>query len=314
VTARPLTIVALGGNALIPPDATADETDRLHIVRRTAAMLARLARTHALVVTHGNGPQVGLLARQAAAAAGFPYFPLDVLGAESDALIGYVLARETTNADPRRAVCCVLTQVEVAADDPAFARPTKPIGPVLAAAEAEAQSRAHGWRMAPDRGGMRRVVPSPAPRCIVELPAIAALVAAGVVPICCGGGGIPVVSGPDGLAGCEAVIDKDAASALLAIALSAHRLVLLTDVDAVRTDWPGGEPIRHATPGALARYRFPEGSMGPKVAAAARFVTATGGTAHIGHLADAEAVAAGAAGTTVTRDDGPLRLDAAGGA
>lgn len=314
VDTRPLLVAALGGNALMPPDAALDDAARHDILRRTAATLARLARSHRLVVTHGNGPQIGLLARQAAAAAGFPYFPLDVLGAESDALIGYALARELGNADADLPACCVLTQIEVGADDPAFANPTKPIGPVLAAIDAEAQARAHGWTMAADRGGMRRVVPSPAPRRIVELPAIAALVAAGVVTICCGGGGIPVAAGPDGRVGIEAVIDKDAASALLAIELGARRLVLLTDVESVRTAWPDGRIIRRATPEGLAGLDFPAGSMGPKVAAAARFAAATGGTAHIGHLAQAGAVTAGEAGTAVARDGPPLVLDGSGGA
>jgi len=298
-------VAALGGNALLRRgEAPEAERQRLNIGRAVAA-LADVARHHELVVTHGNGPQVGLLAIQAASYAGAAPTPLDVLGAETEGMIGYLLEQELRNALPGRDVATLLTQVVIDPDDPAFARPTKPIGPVYAEQEALALAEARGWTLAPDEGGFRRVVPSPEPGEIVELSTIRLLVDAGVLVVCAGGGGIPVTEGPAGaLHGVEAVIDKDLAGERLASALDADLLLLLTDVSAVERDrgTAAASPIQAATPSELRRLRFPSGSMGPKVEAACRFVERGGARAAIGALEDASAVAAGDAGTQVTGD------------
>lgn len=295
-------VAALGGNAILrrgePPEA---DTQRAG-VERAAVSLAGLARAHELVLTHGNGPQVGLLAIQTAATADVHPYPLDVLGAESEGMIGYLLEQAIENELPGRLVATLLTQVVVDADDPAFDRPTKPIGSVYPEARARELAAANGWTIAADGSGFRRVVPSPEPLRIVELRAIEVLLEAGAVVVCTGGGGIPVTVGPDGgLRGVEAVVDKDLASALLAQAISADRLLLLTDVEAV--DLSFGEPpprlLRTTTPAELRRHRFAPGSMGPKVEAVCRFVERTGCEAAIGSLDKAEAVLAGESGTCV---------------
>jgi carbamate kinase len=302
-----LVVAALGGNALLrrgePPTADKQRAN----VRVAARTLADIVHGgHRLVVTHGNGPQVGLLALQAAAyARGGRADPLDVLGAETEGMIGYLVEQELGNLLPGRTVATLLTRVEVDPDDPAFTTPTKPIGPVYECAEAERLAVERGWAIAPDGAGCRRVVPSPEPRHIVEIAAIELLVAREILVICAGGGGIPAVRSADGgLEGVEAVIDKDAASALLAQSLAADALLLLTDVDAVYVDWQGARerPIRRGSPASLGRLDLPAGSMGPKVAAARRFVAATGRRAGIGRLEDAAAVLAGTAGTTVAPD------------
>jgi len=295
---RPRLVVALGGNALLrrgePPTAKAQREN----VERAVGALCGIAGRCELVLTHGNGPQVGLLALQADAYDEMPPPPLDVLGAESEGWIGYLIEQSLRNALPGRAVATVLTQIVVAADDPAFAAPSKPIGPVYPEARARALAEEHGWTVARDGEWFRRVVPSPEPLEIVELETIEALLAEGVLPICAGGGGIPVLRGPDGrLRGSEAVIDKDLAAELLARSLGATRLLLLTDVPAVAWD---GRPIRHAHPDDLRRLAFAPGSMGPKVEAACRFVERTGGRAAIGALEDAQDVLAGTAGTQVS--------------
>lgn len=295
-------LAALGGNALLRRGEPLEAAVQRDNVRRAAAALAELARDYELVVTHGNGPQVGLLALQAAAYTDVSPYPLDVLGAESEGMIGYLLGQSLRNALPGREVATILTQAVVDRADPAFARPTKPIGPVYDEAEARRLAAARGWTVAPDGDRYRRVVPSPEPLAIVELPTIERLVAAGVVVVCGGGGGIPVVANGNGeLGGVEAVIDKDLFSALLAAGLGADGLVMLTDVPAVERGWgtPDAVPIRRATPAELRALGFASGSMGPKVEAACRFVEATGGVAGIGALEDAAAIAAGRAGTSV---------------
>jgi carbamate kinase len=252
-------------------------------------------------VTHGNGPQVGLLALQAAA--GQNGTPLDVLGAESDGMIGYVLAQELGNAMAGREVATVLTQVVVEPTDPAFDRPTKPIGPTYAdRGAAGAAAPGSRWAIGRDGEAWRRVVASPEPRAIVELEPIRVLLAAGVVVICAGGGGVPVVRAPDGsLAGIEAVVDKDLTAALLATQLRADALLLLTDVDAVHVDhgMATERAVATATPDELRALSLPAGSMAPKAEAAARFVAATGAQAAIGRLEDASALLAGRAGTAI---------------
>jgi carbamate kinase len=275
---------------------------------RAARAIAAVADHDEVVVTHGNGPQVGLLALQAAAYTDIAPYPLDILGAESEGMIGYLLDQHLLAELPGRQVATLVTQVVVDPRDPAFARPTKPIGPIYPAAEGRRLADRRGWALAHDGDGVRRIVPSPAPRRIIELPTIELLLAAGTLVVCAGGGGIPVVLGADGAyRGVEAVIDKDATAALLAIALDADVLLVLTDVPAVRTHWPSpdGHDIRHTTPAQIGAMLFPPGSMGPKVAAAARFVTRTGGRAAIGRLEDAPALLAGTTGTQIT-PSGPL--------
>ncbi|MFZ0268317.1 carbamate kinase, partial [Caulobacter sp.] len=274
--------------------------------RRTMAAAAGLARAcdgHEVALVHGNGPQIGLLALTADAYEAVPAYPLDVLGAESQGMIGYVIAQELRNALPAREVAVLLTQTLVDPADPAFHRPTKPIGPVYPAATAGALRAARGWTFAPDGASLRRVVASPEPLDIVETPTIARLVAAGVITVCAGGGGVPVAGSPDGvLRGVEAVIDKDLAAALLAARLKAHELLILTDVDAVYLDWgaPGARPVRSGRVEDFARQSFAEGSMGPKVRAACRFVRQTGRPAVIGALEDIDGLLAGASGTRIT--------------
>jgi carbamate kinase len=298
-------VVALGGNALLQRgEQLSAEVQRGHAGDAMAAVAA-LARDDDVVLTHGNGPQVGLLALQSLAYADVPPYPLDVLGAESEGMIGYVLEQELQNRLPGRAAVTVLTQVVVDPADPAFAAPTKPIGPVYTEERARALERERGWTIARDGDHFRRVVASPEPLRIVELSAIRMLVDTGAIVVCTGGGGIPVtMNGAGTLRGVEAVIDKDLAAELLARGVDADFLLLLTDVDAVQRDWgtPAARPISRATPSELRGLEFANGSMGPKVEAACRFVEATGGTAGIGALEDAAAIVAGTAGTLVVPD------------
>jgi carbamate kinase len=300
-------VVALGGNALLRRSQLPSAGNQLHNIRIAAAQLARVAAAHDLVLTHGNGPQVGLLALQSAAYTAVESYPLDVLDAESEGMLGYLLEQELANLLPAtRTVCSLLTRVVVDAQDPAFLKPTKPIGPVLNLQQA-AQARAdRGWVMAPEGSGWRRVVPSPLPLRVPALRAIRWLLAQGALVIAAGGGGIPVVRGADGhsLQGVEAVIDKDLCSALLALELQADCLVIVTDVDAVYLDWgqPGQRALGQVTPKELAPLQFPAGSMGPKVEAATRFVLATGRRAAIGSLGQIEHLLAGTAGTQIRAD------------
>jgi len=301
-------LAALGGNALLERDEPASPDAQLRNVRRAAAALAEVATDNELIVTHGNGPQVGLLALREEAFAGTDAFPLDVLGAESEGMIGYWIELELRNRLAGREVATLLTQTEVTVDDPAFATPSKPIGPRYTASEAQHLARVHGWATAPDGDGHRRVVPSPEPRRILELHAIETLTRAGVVVVCAGGGGIPVVAEASGWRGVEAVVDKDLAAALLARELGCDALLLLTDVPAVYEDWPGRQcPLGEVSAGALASHRFAPGSMAPKVEAAVRFARGGGGIAGIGALADARAILDGRAGTRVSGTPSPSR-------
>jgi carbamate kinase len=293
-------VVALGGNALLRRREPVEARIQRKNVELAARSVGELARHHEVIVTHGNGPQVGLLALQGEALAEVSPYPLDVLGAESEGMIGYLLEQALRNELPDREIAVVLTQVVVDPDDPAFARPTKPIGPVYPEAEARRLAAERGWTIAPDGAAYRRVVPSPEPREILELAAIRLLVGAGVLVVCTGGGGIPVVL-EGGLRGIEAVIDKDLSAALLAQRLGAGFLLMLTDVPAVERGWntPSAEAIRRAGPSELRALDLPAGSMGPKVEAACRFVEATGGAAAIGTLGEAAAIVRGEAGTLV---------------
>jgi carbamate kinase len=298
-----LVVLTLGGNALLrrgqPLDA---EVQRRNLLDAVAKAVAPVARKHQLVITHGNGPQIGLLALQAAAYKDVRPYPLDVLGAESEGMIGYLIEQALSNELPHREIATLLTQVEVDRSDPAFARPSKPIGPVYGEAEARQLTARTSWTFVPDGRGFRRAVPSPAPRRIREINVIKLLVHSGMVVICAGGGGIPVVATEDGaLRGVEAVIDKDLSSALLAEQIGADALLLLTDVPAVWTKWPisAGRPIGRITPSELRTLAFDPGSMAPKVEAACRFAERTGHVAAIGAIDDAEAILAGNAGTIV---------------
>jgi carbamate kinase len=308
-----LVVAALGGNALLrrgePLEAQAQ---RRNLLTATATALAPIARRHRLVVTHGNGPQIGLLALQAAAYKDVQPYPLDVLGAESEGMIGYLIEQALANALPGREMATLLTQVEVDPADPAFARPSKPIGPVYGESEHRRLAASTGWTFVADGGGFRRAVPSPAPRRIREINVIRLLVRAGMIVICAGGGGIPVTTTAAGeLRGVEAVIDKDLSAALLAESIEADALLLLTDVPAVWTRWPmaDGQPIGRTTPSALRRHVFDPGSMGPKVEAACRFAERTGRVAGIGAVEQAEAILDGVAGTVLAGAAEPRPVD-----
>jgi carbamate kinase len=296
-------VIAVGGNALLRRKQVATAQNQLDNVRVAARGLAAVARTNELIVVHGNGPQVGLLALQAEAYADVPAYPLDMLGAETDGLIGYLLEQEIGNAlGSRRTVATLLTRVEVEPDDAAFDAPSKPIGPIYDAARAAALRRERGWTLAPDGDGFRRVVPSPAARELVDVRPISWLLQRGAAVICGGGGGIPVARNAQGQwRGVEAVIDKDDCAALIAERLEADRLVIATDVDAVHAHWgtPAQRPWREATVAELEREVFAAGSMRPKVSAACRFVRRTGHQATIGSLDAIEALVAGEVGTCV---------------
>ena len=298
-----LVIVALGGNALLRRGESLDMATQRQNLAEAARAIAALAEEHRLVVTHGNGPQIGYLALQGIAASSPA--PLDVLGAETEGMIGYLIEQVVRNQLPDREVASLLTQTIVDPHDPAFSRPTKPIGPVYTAAGARKLAAERGWTIAADSAHQRRVVPSPEPRAIVEIETIRLLVGYGVLVIAAGGGGIPVVVDESGgLHGVEAVVDKDLASALLAQQLGAESLLLLTDVPAVERDWgtPVATPIHDTTPAALRRLQFEAGSMRPKVEAACRFVEAGGRLAGIGALGDATKMLNGCAGTIVRRN------------
>jgi carbamate kinase len=298
-----LVVLALGGNALLRRGEALDaDIQRRNLLEAVAKGVVPIARQHQVVITHGNGPQIGLLALQAAAYAGARPYPLDVLGAESEGMIGYMIEQELANALPGREIATLLTQVEVDSADPAFAAPSKPIGPIYSEADAQQLAAERSWTFMPDGKGYRRAVPSPTPRRIREINVIKLLVRAGVLTICAGGGGIPVVAtGNGGFAGVEAVVDKDICAALLAEEIGADALLLLTDVAAVWTKWPQseGQPIGRTTPGELRSFTFAPGTMGPKVEAACRFVERTGRFAAIGATDQAVAILRGSAGTLV---------------
>ena len=301
-----LVVTALGGNALLRRGQPMTAENQRCNVRVAARALAPVAAQHQLVVGHGNGPQVGLLALQGAAYTKVETYPLDVLGAETEGMIGYMIEQELGNLLPfERPFATLLTMIEVDPDDPAFQNPTKFIGPIYTKEDADRLAAEKGWIFKPDGDTWRRVVASPDPKRIFELRPIKWLLEHNTIVIAAGGGGIPTVYVPGTyrtLAGVECVIDKDLASELLARDLDADLFVMLTDADAVCVDWgkPTQKQIRRASPAALAALPFAAGSMGPKVEAACRFATATGKTAAIGSLADLSRIIAGEAGTTVS--------------
>jgi len=307
-----LVVIALGGNALLRRGEPMDAAVQRANVKVAAEAVAEVARHHRVVLTHGNGPQVGLLALQNEAYQDVDAYPLDILDAESEGMVGYLLEQELGRHLPRERLATLLTQVIVDADDPAFERPTKFIGPVYEKEIADRLAADRGWVVAADGPHWRRVVASPQPRAIVELPTIRLLVEAGVLVVCVGGGGIPVVVDRDGhLRGVEAVIDKDRAASLLACGLGADALLLLTDVAAVQRDFgtPHATAIGLASTDELLALDLPDGSMRPKVEAAASFAATTGGHAAIGGLADAAEVLAGRSGTTVVPSRAEVRAD-----
>jgi carbamate kinase len=301
-------VVALGGNALLQRGQPLTAENQRANAQTACRALAPIALEHELVVSHGNGPQVGLLALEAAAYTEVEPYPLDVLGAQTEGMIGYILQQELGNELPfEKRLASLLTLVEVDADDPAFRNPTKPVGPIYTKEDADAAAAEKGWTFKPDGDSYRRVVPSPVPQRIFGLEPLEWLLEKGSVVVCAGGGGIPVMyvdePVPAGrrLVGVEAVIDKDLASALLAIDLRADALVIATDVDAVYADWgtPEQRAIRRASPAELQASEFAEGSMGPKVRAACMFAERTGGAAAIGSIHDIDALLRGNAGTTI---------------
>jgi carbamate kinase len=302
-------LVALGGNALLrrgePMTAEAQRAN----VRVAAEALAAIHPGNELVITHGNGPQVGLLALQGAAYDPNQLFPLDVLGAETEGMIGYMIEQELGNLLPFEVpFATVLTMVEVDREDPGFQNPTKFIGPVYGETEAERLKAEKGWAMKKDGDKWRRVVASPQPKRIFEMRPIKWLLEKGTIVIAAGGGGIPTVYEPGRkLRGVEAVIDKDLCSELLARDLEVDLFIMATDAEAVFVDWgkPTAKAIRRANPDDLKLYHFPAGSMGPKVDAACHFAEATGKRAAIGALKDLAAIVQGEAGTTVTVEAAP---------
>jgi carbamate kinase len=303
-------LVALGGNALLKRgEPMTAEVQRAN-VRTAAQALAPVAEHHQLVLSHGNGPQVGLLALQAAAFKDVEPYPLDLLGAQTEGMIGYLIEQELGNLLPAEVpFATILTMVEVDADDPAFSDPTKFVGPVYDDTQAEVLAAEKGWTFKRDGDYRRRVVPSPEPKRIFEIRPIRWLLDHGVLVVCAGGGGIPTTFVPDKertLAGVEAVIDKDLASELLAREIEADLFLMATDVDGVYVAWgtPERRRLDQVTPGELRQLDFAAGSMGPKVDAAARFVEATGNRAAIGALADIEQIVEGRAGTNVVATKG----------
>lgn len=296
-------VFALGGSALLRSGEAQAVENQAHNVKMVAEALAPVCLGgHQVVITHGNGPQIGLLALQAASTPDTPY-PLDMLGADSAGMIGYLIERQLMNVLPSGTlIAALLTQVRVDRHDPAFRKPANPIGALYSEGEARALAAERGWRVAADGKGWRRVVASPDPVEILEARVIELLVNKNVTVICTGGG-VPVVTLDDGsVAGVDAVVDKDCCSALLARQLAADWLVMLTDVDAVYAGWGSdrARPIKHATPREFADLSFASGSMGPKVEAACSFVNWTGKKAGIGSLKDAGAILDGAAGTIIT--------------
>lgn len=294
---RPLAIVALGGDALSPPDQPHDVAAMDSVIAAVADCLESITKTHDLIVTHGNGPQAASLAEKT------PNSLLDILGAQSGQLLGDVIERALTNRVPDRTTLSMVTRVVVAAEDPTLAAPSKRIGPVLWGNDPEALAAEHGWPVVADRGGYRHVVPSPHPQEVIEAEEIGFLARSGAIVVCLGGGGVPVARDEKGhFLAVDGVIDKDLSSAVLALQLRANVLLLLTDVDGVYADWPTCEAILRAPSiDDLKALHLADGTIEPKAAAAVGFVEAGGQMAGIGRLNDAARILAGKAGTVIQR-------------
>jgi carbamate kinase len=296
-------VVALGGNALLRRGEPLEAEVQRQNIEIAVKTISEIAQEYNVVLVHGNGPQVGLLALQGLEYKKVAPYPLDVLGSETQGMIGYMLMQEFKNQMPNVNATCMLTQMTVDPNDPAFAEPTKPIGPIYEEAEARELAEKYHWTIKPDGQHFRRVVPSPQPTGIIEHEAITKLIDEGHLVICTGGGGIPVKKENGKLVGVEAVIDKDMSAAFLAKQLNADALLILTDADAVYLDW--GKPTQHAlrstNPTELAQYQFDAGSMGPKIEASCEFVKQGGKVVGIGSLEDGLRILQGTAGTNITK-------------
>jgi carbamate kinase len=297
---KPIVVIALGGNALLRRGDAPSFENQFANIKIAAKSIAKIARDYRVAIVHGNGPQVGLLSLQNLAFDQIAPYPLDVLGAESEGMIGYMLAQELQNLMVDTPVSTLLTRIEVDANDPSMLDPSKFIGPVYNEEEAGVLAEANNWVMKRDGEYIRRVVPSPKPVNILDKDSIDTLLNAGQIVICCGGGGIPVYKSELGFKGVEGVIDKDLSATLLAKQLNADKLLILTDADAVYLDWgtENQRALRSVTPEMLSKYQFPAGSMGPKVEAAADFAL-FGGRSYIGALDKSVEVLAERSGTCV---------------
>ena len=297
-------VIALGGNALLRRGEEMTADNQRENIRIAARALAPIIEEHEVVISHGNGPQVGLLSLQSAAYKEVEEYPLDILGAQTQGMIGYMIEQELGNLLPiEKPIASILTMVEIDPEDPAFSNPTKPIGPVYSEKDAKQLAENKGWDIKRDGEYWRRVVPSPEPHRIFELRPIHWLLEKGTVVICAGGGGIPTSYVEKGkLEGVEVVIDKDKASSLLAFELDADLLIMATDTDGVYIDWGSDskEIISKTTPEKISQYTFDSGSMGPKVEAACTFVERTGQRAVIGSLNDIKKMVNSLAGTQFT--------------
>lgn len=297
-------VIALGGNALLRRGEPLTFENQRQNIKIACEQIAKVWPNNELVIAHGNGPQVGLLALQGAAYTEVPTYPLDVLGAESVGMIGYMIQQELGNLVPFDVpLATILSQVEVDKNDPAFKNPTKPIGPVYSKEEAERLAKEKNWSIAQDGDKYRRVVPSPLPKRIFEIRPVKWLLERGSIVICAGGGGIPTYyDDQHNLHGVEAVIDKDLCSALLAENLDADLFIIATDVSAAFIDWGKDtqKAIASAHPDAIKEISFASGSMGPKVQAAINFARYSGKDAVIGSLSDIVDIVKGKAGTRIS--------------
>lgn len=296
-----LVVIALGGNALLQRGEVLSAENQYKNIDSVARLINQLASKYRIAIVHGNGPQVGLLALQNMAYSDVPAYPLDILVAESQGMLGCMISERLQQQPNMPAVTTILTRIEVDKDDPSFNNPTKYIGPVYQQSEADTLMKKYGWQFKADGKYIRRVVPSPKPKKIIDIDAIKLLLDKQFIVINSGGGGIPMIKQTQGYQGIEAVIDKDLAATLLATQLKADHLMILTDADAVYLDWgtPQQKALRDVTPDDLKPLAVDDGSIGPKVSAAIQFVERTGNRAYIGALKDAEALLKGDKGTRV---------------
>lgn len=298
-----LIVIALGGNAISKRNESLTVENQYRNIHATTKLIAKLAGKYRLVIVHGNGPQVGLLALQNAAYQAVPAYPLDILVAQTQGMLGYMIGQSLQQQETVKQVVTLLTKVEVASDDPAFSNPTKFIGPVYDPKDQQHLQSQYGWTFKADGKAIRRVVPSPKPQKILEIDTIKKLLADDNIVICNGGGGIPVVKQKTGYTGVEAVIDKDLSAAQLAKQLKADHLMILTDADAVYENWgtQAQTALRHVNTERLKPLAIDDGAIGPKVKSVIEFVNSTGNKAYIGNLTDIESLLAGIKGTIVTK-------------